>query len=63
MQFDLSQVLFLWVVFRTLTRFNTSAIIESAGVTVGLDRYLCLKNTFLIIIVVLVSFDHTVQHL
>ena len=49
--------------FRTLAGFDAAAIIASAGVTLGLERYLCLKNTFVLIIVALVSFDHTVQHL
>ena len=56
MHFDLSQVLFLWIFFRTLTRFYDAAIIASAGVTVGLERYLCLKNTFVLILVALVYF-------
>ena len=43
--------------------FGAAANIASAGVTVGLERYLCLKNTFVLNIVSLVSFDHTVQHL
>ena len=29
----------------------------------GLEKYLCLKNTFELILVALVSFDHNVQHL
>ena len=49
--------------FRTLARFDAAAIIASAGVTVGLERYLCLDNTFVLILVALVSFEHTVQHL
>ena len=32
--------------FRTLARFDAADIIASAGVTVGLKRYMCLKNTF-----------------
>ena len=63
MQFDLSHVLFLWIFFRTLARFDAAAIIASAGVTVGLERYLCLKNTFVLILVALVSFGNTAQHM
>ena len=63
MQFSLSQVLSLWIVFRTLARFYVAATIASAGVTVGLVNYLCLNNTFALILVALVYFDHTVQHL
>ena len=48
---------------RTLDRIDAAAIIASAGVTVGLERYLCLNNTFALILVALVSFDHTVQNL
>ena len=43
--------------------FGAAANIASAGVTVGLERYLCLKNTFVLILVTFVSFDHTVQHM
>ena len=49
--------------FSTLSMFDDAAIIASAGVTVGLERYLCLNNTFVLILVSLVSFDHTFQHL
>ena len=49
--------------FRTLARFDAAAIIASAGIIVGLERYLCLKNTFVLILVVLLSFEHSVQHL
>ena len=48
---------------RTLDRFNAAVFIASAGVTVGLERYLSLNNTFVLILVALVSFDHTIQHL
>ena len=61
MHFDLSQVLFVLILFRTLARFDAAAIIASTGVIVGLERYLCLKNTFVLIIVAIVSFDHTIQ--
>ena len=46
-----------------LAGFNAADIIASSGVTVGLERYLCLKNTFVLILVALVYFDHTVQNL
>ena len=63
MHLYLIQVFFLWIFLRTLDRFNAAVFIASAGVTVGLKRYLCLKNTFVLIIVDLVSFDHTLQHM
>ena len=63
MHFDLIQVLFFRIFFRTLAGFDAAAIIASAGVTLGLERYLCPKNTFVLIIVALVSFDHTFQNL
>ena len=62
MHSDLSQVLFLCIVFRTLSRFDDAAIIASAGVTVGLEKYLCLKNNFVLILVAIVYFEHIVQH-
>ena len=42
---------------------DAAAIIASAGVTVGLERYYCLKNTFVLILVALVYFDHNVHHM
>ena len=43
-------------------RLAAAAVIASAGVTVGLVMYLCLKNAVAVIQVVLVSLDQCSQH-
>ena len=47
---------------RTCARFAAAAMMASAGVTVGLMMYLCLKNTVAEMNVNRETGVHTVQH-
>ena len=51
---------FAWILLLSVwTRLAAAAMMASAGVTVGLVMYLCLKNTVAEILVALDVFDQT----